>query len=305
MTNNIEVVGIDHGWSQIKTLTTVFPSAIEENPSPTFFKDVLEYEGKCYSISTRRSKVKDSKVEDNEFYLLTLVGIAKELQNRGGMTEANVYLAVGLPLTRFGEEKQQFIDYLSKNEEVNFKFSEKEYHIKIYKVSVYPQCYSAVVEMIPTFQRRALVVDVGSWTVDVMPVINKKPDDVRCDSLQQGLIVRMQEINRLCSKQFNFEIDEMDIEHYIRFHQINNIPEKAVEIMEQQLKDYADTVIRSLKELKYNIQTTPVIFVGGGAVAIKNFSTLKLPNMEYKLDVKANAKGYETLARIALRNSRR
>lgn len=93
MTNNIEVVGIDHGWSQIKTLTTVFPSAIEENPSPTFFKDVLEYEGKCYSISTRRSKVKDSKVEDNEFYLLTLVGIAKELQNRGGMTEANVYLA--------------------------------------------------------------------------------------------------------------------------------------------------------------------------------------------------------------------
>ena len=135
MTNNIEVVGIDHGWSQIKTLTTVFPSAIEENPSPTFFKDVLEYEGKCYSISTRRSKVKDSKVEDNEFYLLTLVGIAKELQNRGGMTEANVYLAVGLPLTRFGEEKQQFIDYLSKNEEVNFKFSEKEYHIKIYKVS--------------------------------------------------------------------------------------------------------------------------------------------------------------------------
>ena len=305
MTSNIEVVGIDHGWSQIKTASVVFPSAIEENPSPTFFKDVLEYEGKYYSISTRRSKVKDSKVEDEEFYLLTLVGIAKELEKRGGITEANIYLAVGLPLTRFGEEKQSFIDYLSRNEEVIFSFSEKQYHIKIVKVSVYPQCYSAVAEMIPMFQRRALVVDVGSWTVDVMPVINKKPDDVRCDSLQQGLIVRMQEINRLCSKQFNFELDEMDIEHYMRFHQINNIPEKVVELMETQLRDYADTVIRSLKELKFNIQTTPIIFVGGGAVVIKNFSSLKLPNMEYKLDVKANAKGYETLARIALRNSRR
>ncbi len=305
MTSNIEVIGIDHGWSQIKTASVVFPSAIEENPSPTFFKDVLEYKGKYYSISTRRSKVKDSKVEDEEFYLLTLVSIAKELENRGGITEANVYLAVGLPLTRFGEEKQSFIDYLSRNEEVIFSFSEEQYHIKIVKVSVYPQCYSAVAEMIPMFQRRALVVDVGSWTVDVMPVINKKPDDVRCDSLQQGLIVRMQEINRLCSKQFNFELDEMDIEHYMRFHQINNIPEKVVELIEMQLKDYADTVIRSLKELKFNIQTTPIIFVGGGAVVIKNFSSLKLPNMEYKLDVKANAKGYETLARIALRNSRR
>ena len=29
---------------------------------------VEELVGKCYSISTRRSKVKDSKVEDNEFY---------------------------------------------------------------------------------------------------------------------------------------------------------------------------------------------------------------------------------------------
>lgn len=89
MTNNIEVVGIDHGWSQIKTLTTVFPSAIEENPSPTFFKDVLEYEGKCYSISTRRSKVKDSKVEDNEFYLLTLVGIAIRWKRAGNSAGAD------------------------------------------------------------------------------------------------------------------------------------------------------------------------------------------------------------------------
>ena len=44
MDNNIEVIGVDHGWSHVKTATTVFTTSIEENPSPTFFKHVLEYD---------------------------------------------------------------------------------------------------------------------------------------------------------------------------------------------------------------------------------------------------------------------
>ena len=139
MDNNIEVIGVDHGWSHVKTATTVFTTSIEENPSPTFFKDVLEYEGKYYNIGGERLEVKDTKVENEDFYLLTLAAIAKELGKRGNILKSNVYLAVGLPLTRFGEEKQPFIDYLSKKEEINFKFEEKEYHIKIVKVSVYPR----------------------------------------------------------------------------------------------------------------------------------------------------------------------
>lgn len=305
MNKNIEVIGIDHGWSHIKSASTVFTTAIEENSSPTFYRNVLEYKGKFYSIGGNRLEVKNTKVENEDFYLLTLATMARELENRGGITEANVYLAVGLPLTRFGEEKKPFIDYLLKNEQVTFKYSEKEYHIKIVRVSVYPQCYSAVAEMIPKFQRRVVVVDIGSWTIDVMPVIHKKPDDPRCNSLPHGLITCMRDINRACIKQFNFEIDEMDIEHYMRYHQISNMPDGVIELMDKMLKDYTDSILRSLKELEINILTTPVIFVGGGAVVIKNYCSNKLPNIEYKLDVKANAKGYETLARIALRNGRK
>lgn len=32
MDNNIEVIGVDHGWSHVKTATTVFTTSIEENP---------------------------------------------------------------------------------------------------------------------------------------------------------------------------------------------------------------------------------------------------------------------------------
>lgn len=305
MNSNIEVIGIDHGWSHIKTVTSVFTTSIEENPSPTFFKDVLEYKGKYYNIGGERLEVKNTKVENEDFYLLTLAAIAKEFTKRGNITESNVYLAVGLPLTRFGEEKQAFIDYLSKDEEVYFKFEEKEYHIKIVKVSVYPQCYSAVTEMIPNFQRRAVVVDIGSWTIDIMPVINKKPDDRRCNSLPHGLITCMRDINRDCVKNFNYEIEEADIEHYIRHRHLNNVPEEVLKLMDRYLMNYADMIIRSLKELEINVQTTPIIIVGGGASVVKNYCSVKLPNIDYKLDIKANAKGYEMMARIALKNARR
>ena len=34
-------------------------------------------------------------------------------------------------------------------------------------------------------------------------------------------------------KQFNFEMDEMDIEHYIRYHQLSNQPERVVGLVNQ------------------------------------------------------------------------
>ena len=299
MNRNVEIIAIDHGWSHIKTRSTVFVSGVEENVSPTFFDNVLEYNGKFYNIGGKRIEVKNTKVDNNDFYLLTLAAIAKELKNRN-FTDANVYLAVGLPLTRFGEEKQAFIDYLKKDKEVTFKYAEKEYHITIEKVSVFPQCYAAVADMIPTFARKAVVIDIGSWTVDIMPVVNKQPDDQRCSSLPKGIITCMREMNRACVRRFNYELDESDIEHYIRYHQIDGIPKDVVALMDNFLSKYAEMIIRSLKEMEINIQTTPIYFVGGGAVVMKNYGGLNMQNVYYKQDVKSNAKGFEILAKAAM-----
>lgn len=82
--------------------------------------------------------------------------------------------------------------------------------------------------MIPTFARKAVVIDIGSWTVDIMPVVNKQPDDQRCSSLPKGIITCMREMNRACVRRFNYELDESDIEHYIRYHQIDGIPIETI-----------------------------------------------------------------------------
>ena len=101
MNNKLEVIGIDHGWSMMKTISQVFVTGVKEiTTTPALFGDVLEYEGKFYKVGTVRQEVKDTKVEDDSFYLLTLAAVAKELKRRG-LAEAKVFLAVGLPLTRF------------------------------------------------------------------------------------------------------------------------------------------------------------------------------------------------------------
>ncbi|MBE5934298.1 MAG: ParM/StbA family protein [Lachnospiraceae bacterium] len=301
--NNIEVIGIDHGWSHIKTVNEVFKTAIAEIVNePAFYDNVLEYEGKFYKVGGKRLDVKDSKVENENFYLLTLVALAKELKRRGTY-EADVVLAVGLPLTRFSEEKAEFIKYLSKNEHITFKFEEKIYSVNILRVSVYPQCYAAVVSQIPTFGRRALVVDIGSWTIDYMPILDKAPDDTKCNTQNEGLIKCMNGMKRISMRLMNRDIDEVDIEEYL-LTGTTILDDKYKKIIDSEMIRFTDMVYNSLIESGYNLDTTPIIFVGGGARVIKNFGKFRIKNVRYIYDVKANAKGYETLARISLRNGR-
>jgi plasmid segregation actin-type ATPase ParM len=62
-----------------------------------------------------------------------------------------VVLSVGLPASRYGDEKNEFIKYLKQNDEVYFKFEQTKYHIWIDRILVYPQCYAAVVDRIAMF----------------------------------------------------------------------------------------------------------------------------------------------------------
>ena len=140
------IIGIDHGYYAIKTKQVCFPTGIiRYEYEPYTMQNVLQYQGEYYVCGTgRQTLVKDKTANDN-YYLLTLAAVAKELQKRG-LNDAKVFLAAGLPLTRFGAEKNDFIKYLTKNKRVGFKFENEPYHIEIVDVAVFPQCYAAVVD---------------------------------------------------------------------------------------------------------------------------------------------------------------
>ena len=256
MNNKLEVIGIDHGWSMMKTVTQVFVTGVKEiTTTPALFGDVLEYDGKYYKIGTVRQEVKDTKVEDDSFYLLTLAAVAKELKKRG-LSDAKVFLAVGLPLTRFGAERNNFIKYLTKNKRVDFRYENEAYHIEIDDVAVFPQCYAAVVDKIPTMAKKTL------------------------------------------------EVDETEIQNIMRYGR-SDIDDEYLAIIKAEIEDFVEKVYNSIREFSYNLKTTPIVFVGGGAVVMKNFSNHEAKNISYILDVKANARGYEQLAIMGLKTAKR
>ncbi len=60
---------------------------------------------------------------NDNYYLLTLAAIAKEIRQRGLPPKCSVRIAAGLPLTSFGSDKPRFRDYLLRsNQPVNYKF---------------------------------------------------------------------------------------------------------------------------------------------------------------------------------------
>lgn len=159
MNNKLEVIGIDHGWSMMKTVTQVFVTGVKEiTTTPALFGDVLEYDGKYYKIGTVR--------------------------------------------------------------------------------------------------------------------------------------------------QLNGEVDETEIQNIMRYGR-SDIDDEYLAIIKAEIEDFVEKVYNSIREFSYNLKTTPIVFVGGGAVVMKNFSNHEAKNISYILDVKANARGYEQLAIMGLKTAKR
>ena len=92
------LLGIDHGYGNMKTRHTVFKSGVKcYATEPAIASNVLVYDGKYYVIGESHKVFIASKSEDEDYYILTLAAIAKELATRG-LKVADVFLAVGLPL---------------------------------------------------------------------------------------------------------------------------------------------------------------------------------------------------------------
>jgi plasmid segregation protein ParM len=104
----------------------------------------------------------------------------------------------------------------------------------------------------------------------MMPVINKSPDESNCITIPKGLITCMRSINEQCVRQLNGEVDESEIQNIMRYVR-SDIDNEYYEIIRTEIEDFVEKVFNSIREYGYNLKTTPIVFVGGGAVVMKNF----------------------------------
>ena len=290
----------------MKTAHFSFPSGlVAYEHEPYTLKDVLEYGGKFYVVGSGRQALQKNKTQTEDYYLLTLAAIAKELSFRHAEPAAEIHLAAGLPLTSFGREKNAFRDYLLRDgRTVSFRYEGQEYSITIRKVSLFPQGYAAVLtQSILLDEPSVIVADIGGWTVDLMRLDNRIPNASTCRSLELGMIRCLDEIGEQIRRTLGLSMTAAQMESVLRGDAVH-INEDARKIIDRQADAYVHRLLSAITESGLDTRAMPAVFLGGGAALLKrNVSAADgLCRPVILDDVSLNAKGYERLAERLTKN---
>lgn len=288
-------IALDHGWSSIKGEHIFIETLVSPvDYTPLTNSGLLEYRGKKYIISQGRLGKQATKIENDNYFLLTLAGIAKELRYQGLEKTTHVELYAGVPLTMFGAERKAFREYLWHKEQLSFTFEGVYYSFYLDKVKIYAQCYAAIANRMGDMNRLRCV-DLGSWTMDVLSVKDRIPMDKDAYTYEVGLITAIKRIKKDGLPKVHCEIPEEDITDYIKGN-IAGVNVEFIPIIEKGLQEYADIVEVKLREIKVDLKHENIVYVGGGASVMKKYGRTKGRNIQYVTDVKADAIGYCYLA---------
>ena len=298
--NGIKIIGTDLGYGNCKGANTVLHSGIiSYDTEPVFQGNILEYNNKFYRVGEGHKSFLADKSMDDDFYILNLAVIARELQ-RVGVYDAKVYLATGLPLTWVRTQRDSFRAYLTKNKEVQFRLNGKEFHIKFTGCSVYPQGYPAIVERIGELKGTNVLADIGNGTMNILYIQNKKPVESKSWTEKLGVNQLIIKARNTIMDNFGIKIDEGIIEQYIRFAKVD-IPDKYEQILHKTAVDYTNDIFETLKSYEYDSDLMKLYIIGGGGCIIKNFGIYDKERVEIISDICATVKGYEYLAFMQLR----
>ncbi|WP_300603997.1 ParM/StbA family protein [uncultured Oscillibacter sp.] len=297
--SDILTIGVDHGYAAMKTAHFAFPTGlVEYDHEPYTQQNVLEYGGKFYVAGSGRQPLQKDKTLTEDYYLLTLAAIAKELAYRNTGHAASVHLAAGLPLTSFGRDKKKFRAYLLRDgRPVFFRFEGTAYTVNTTDVSLFPQGYAAVLTQPELLGEPSVILaDIGGWTVDLMRLDNQIPNAATCRSLELGMIRCLDEIAEQVRRALGLSMTAAQIESCLR-GESGSTGEQVREIIHREAGAYTRRLLSAITESGLDTRAMPAVFLGGGAALLKRHvsATDGLCRPLILDDVCLNAKGYERL----------
>lgn len=297
---------IDHGNQNIKSENFIFTSALEESHSRPAIGETLYYQGKYHILAGPRIPYMRDKTTDERFFILSLFAVAKEVVKAGRYVQGQIIrveLPVGLPPKHFGTLYRKYEAYFRRDELTEFTYNDMPFSISISKTSAFPQNYAAAMTMygqINTYSK-AIVVDIGGYTMDYLAVRSGVPDLGLCDSLEYGIIKLYNRISSRVSAEYDILLESRDIDSILRQEGggLNTeVTDAAVtDTVMAMAQVFADDLLGTLRERGVDLKSSCTVFVGGGAVILKEFlqNSGKLGTSLFVSDIHANAKGFKLL----------
>jgi len=295
--NNNEpiIIGIDHGYGNIKTANFCFRAGVTAfEQEPTFKSNLLVYDGRYYLIGEEHKEFAADKMQDMDYYILTLAAIANELNLRD-VFSASVHLAVGLPLTWVSRQKDAFKQYLLQNESVDFCFRGAEYHISFADVDIFPQGFAAIADTLHAFGGVNMLVDIGNGTMSIMYINDCRPQEAKCFTEKYGAHQCVLAVRENLMTQYGTVVEDTLIERVIR-NGTAEVSDKYLHAIRATAILYVQGIFRKLREREYNPELMRLFVVGGGSCLIKHFGQYDAGRVTILDDICATAKGYQFLA---------
>jgi plasmid segregation protein ParM len=297
---NVKIIAVDHGYGNIKTANTVTPTGITAyETEPIFTGNILDYNGTYYRIGEGHKEFIPDKAIDEDYYLLTLMAVAREL-NIFSIQEADVHLAAGLPLTWIRHQREEFRSYLLQNLEVSYRFNNKDYHIRFVGCSLYPQGYPAIVNRLGDLKGTNLLADIGNGTMNILYINNKKAQESRCWTEKFGVNQCLIAAKNAILDRFGVKIEEATVEQVLRF-KAADISAPYLNCITAVARQYVANIFSTLRKYEYNPDLMRLYVVGGGGCMIRNFGMYDESRVTILDDICATAKGYEHLALMSLK----
>ena len=296
----VKIIGIDSGYGNIKTANCCFPAGLAGyDTEPAFKDDLLTYGGRYYLIGTGHKEFAANKTGDDDYYILTLAAVAREL-NVYGLTSAKIRLAAGLPLTWVSRQREDFKAYLMRDRDTGFTFRGRPYQVEITGVDVFPQGFAAVASQIRDFQGVNMLCDIGNGTMNIMFINDRKPVADRMFTEKYGTHQCLLAVRENVMRVHHATVDDSIINRVLRFGTAD-IQEDYLNTIRETASEYVREIFRILREHEYNPALMRLYVLGGGSCLIRNFGKYDADRVTINEDICATAKGYEYLCEIALR----
>ena len=304
---NPMVIAVDTGNKNIKTPhTEPFNSGLicHGNIPPAVKSDTLYFDGNYYSLTQSRVPYMYDKTADWSYYVLTLFAIAKEFQACGMIRPGQQ--AMGLPPTHIHDLAPKYQTYFGRDgRRVEFTYNEVHFEIRVVRVMVFPQGVAAIAPHMAQIMARpeayTYIIDIGGYTTDVVKFSRGGQVDMAfCESFNNGVIKMYDEVQRAVRNRFQLDMDDFSIDNILR--RGYNPGREINELVHNTARNYARTLIRSLKEKGVDLTLSYPVFIGGGSILMRPVIESELGRDDYLFveDPRANAIGFKMMAETKL-----
>ena len=212
-----------------------------------------------------------------------------------------IQLPIGLPPKHFAELYEKYEEFFrAEGNVIDLDYNGRIYHICIQEVRAFVQDFAAMMMMGQeiTVVPKAVGIDIGGFTTDYLLMRKGRPDMGYCDSLEKGVITMYNQIISNINSEYDMLLEDTDIDSILAGN-TQYYDDNVVRMTENMVQDFVTDLLNSIRERGIDTKTSYTVFIGGGAVLLKQFleKSDRLGKYLFIEDLKANAKGYELLYR--------